>query len=358
MKRTKFIGFIVLNFIFISCKGQGASSVTGGSISGIEQPLVKPDTVKALGDNIMLVYQDSRNNYWFGSWEDGLYRIDGKTILHYTASTGLPANRIEEIKEDQAGNIVINTAKGFVRYDGQKFIPLHINKGSSEWKLGPGDLWFRHSWDEQSVYRYDGNALFKLPLPNHPYYNNSYAVYTIYRDSKGNVWFGTNPLGAFRYNGRSIDWISEDDVTELHDGPANGVRSIIEDKDGYFWFNTNFRYKIYEDKNSGKDLKEESNHNFYQREKSIGNLVEASSGDLSEYLSITKDENNHLWMATYMNGVWKYDGIRVTHYPVRKGEEDITVFSIYKDNRGQLWLGTHENGAYKFNGHSFERFSP
>jgi len=77
--------------------------------------------------------------------------------------------------------------------------------------------------------------------PSHP---NPYTAYSIYKDSKGNIWFGTAALGVIRYNGKSFDWISENDVTEIHDKPANGVRSIIEDRDGYFWFNTLFRYNV------------------------------------------------------------------------------------------------------------------
>ena len=29
---------------------------------------------------------------------------------------------------------------------------------------------------------------------------------------------------------------------------SNGVRSIIEDKEGYFWFNSQYRYKVYDGK--------------------------------------------------------------------------------------------------------------
>ena len=65
-----------------------------------------------------------------------------------------------------------------------------------------------------------------------------------------------------------------------------------------------------------------------------------------------------LWMATYGYGVWRYDGEKVTRYPVKDGDKEITLFSIYKDNRGDLWLGTHEAGAYKFNGKTFEKFRP
>ncbi|HQU40751.1 MAG TPA: two-component regulator propeller domain-containing protein, partial [Chitinophagales bacterium] len=76
------------------------------------------------------------------------------------------------------------------------------------------------------------------------------------------------------------------------------------------------------------------------------------------YLSSVTDNNGDLWFVTYRDGVWKYDGTDITHYPVQENGKDITLFSIYKDNQGDLWLGTHENGAFRFNGNTFERFSP
>lgn len=48
----------------------------------------------------------------------------------------------------------------------------------------------------------------------------------------------------------------------------------------------------------------------------------------------------------------------MTHYPVKDGSKDVTLFSIYKDKRGDLWLGTHAAGVYKFNGKAFEKFRP
>ena len=53
----------------------------------------------------MLVYQDTKNNYWFGSWETGVYKYDGKTLINYTTKHGLYTNRVDDIKEDKSGNI-------------------------------------------------------------------------------------------------------------------------------------------------------------------------------------------------------------------------------------------------------------
>lgn len=327
---------------------------------------VARDTGSQLGNNIMVIYQDNKGNYWFGSWKTGLYKYDGKTIINYTTKDGLPNNRVEEIKEDEFGNIIINTPAGFVKYDGKLLSPINEAMPQNlNWKLRPNDLWFK-SQTHGHVYRFDGNTLHNLKIPEtklgqeymkqHPNNSNPYDVYCTYKDSKGNVWFGTALLGAFRYNGKSFDWIEEADVTELHDGPSNGVRSIAEDKNGDFWFNTNYLYKVYD--HSPSSQTETHTQPFYKRIKSIGNLDGKSLGNLSEYLSIVKDNSDNLWMATYLDGVWKYDGVKVHHYPIEANGKPIPLFYLYKDKKGDIWLGTQEDGVYKLHGDTFHKFRP
>ena len=360
--------FLTILTSLTSCNGQNTSQGTNKIENSSIIDITKVEIIKELGKNIMLVYQDKKNNYWFGSWEDGLYKYDGKTLLHFTTKNGLPNNRIDEIKEDNSGNIYFNTSSGIIKSDGENFLLLKVTDLDNHWKLEPNDLWFKDGWNSGYVFRYDGNYLYKLQLPKtklgedhilkNPNNPNPYTVYSIYKDSKGNIWFGTGALGVFRYNGKSFDWILEKDVVEIFNDPSegsNGVRSIIEDKDGYFWFNSMFRYNVY---NNKKPIKNNLGSTFYHREKNIGSLDGKSDGKLNEYLSIAKDNKNELWIATYNAGVYHYNGKNTTHYIVKDGSKEITLFTIYKDNAGHLWLGTHETGAYKFNGQTFERFKP
>ncbi len=191
-------------------------------------------------------------------------------------------------------------------------------------------------------------------IKNNPSSPNPYAIYCTYKDSKGNIWFGTAALGVFRYNGSKFDWITESDVNELHSGPSNGVRSIVEDKDGYFWFNTEYKYDIYNKRYSTKSVKDSAL--FYDRIKSIGCLDGKNDSDLNEYISIIRDKYNSLWIAIYLNGVWKVDGKNVKHYPIQVDGKSIPIFHLFTDNKGDIWLGTHENGILKFNGQVFEKF--
>jgi ligand-binding sensor domain-containing protein len=343
--RLNIVLFLTLIILLTSCNGQ-----TPNQENNTIQ-LTKGDTVKELGKNIMVVYQDQKNVYWFGSWETGVYKFDGKWLINYTTKHGLASNRVDEIKEDKSGNIYFNSChphSSLVKFDGQTFTTI-LATPSNDWKVQADDLWFRHSYQTEKIYRFDGITLYELKLPKPPKLSNHFEIYSIYKDKKGHIWFGTNPVGVCRFNGKSFDWITEEDVTEFRNEGANGVRSILEDKNGDFWFNTENRYSVYDKPGLSSNI-------FYIRHKGIGALDGKKDSNLDEYLSATTDNNNHLWFVTYRDGVWKYDMTKTTHYAVQDNLKDITLFSIYKDNMGDLWLGTHENGVFKFNGATFEKF--
>lgn len=73
IKIKTYIFFYILT-ILTSCNGQTSNKKINLELSA------NGDTVKELGSNIMVVYQDKKNVYWFGSWETGVYRYVGKTL--------------------------------------------------------------------------------------------------------------------------------------------------------------------------------------------------------------------------------------------------------------------------------------
>ena len=58
-------------------------------------------------------------------------------------------------------------------------------------------------------------------------------VRTMYQDTKGNYWFGTNGDGVIRYDGTTLEKFTQN---EGFGGTA--VRGILEDKNGVLWFGT------------------------------------------------------------------------------------------------------------------------
>ena len=330
-----------------------------------EQPTVaKGETVSEMDKAIMCVFQARNRDYWFGSNDRGVYRYDGSTVVNFTMNDGLVSNRIRGIQEDNTGNIYVTTYEGISKFDGQAFKTLSVSSTSAEtdWKLQPDDLWFVGGQDSGVVYRYDGYSLHRLAFPKTTAGDEHYAkyprskfpnakyspydVYIIFKDSMGNLWFGTAILGACRYDGTSFAWLPE---SELRNG-SFGTRSIIEDKDGKFWFgNSLHRYVV--------DLSDRAGPRF-KKEEGIRDAKDPSKPQIAGIISSVGDSAGELWMATFGDGVWRYDGKSITHYPVKDGDKDITLFTISKDNQGVLWLGTHSAGAYKFNGKTFEKFSP
>lgn len=324
------------------------------------------DTVSQTHDSILVVFQDSKNYYWFGSNGHGVYRYDGgKKFIHYTTKHGLSGNHIWKIQEDKSGNIFFTTTTGICRYDGKQFIilPLTPNDSANQgWKLQEDDLWFQGAQDSGVVYRYDGQSLYRLVFPktkiaetfitDYPRDKfpamafSPYDVYSTFRDRKGNMWFGTGMLGVCRYDGKTFTWIPNEKIGM--DKVAFCVRSIIEDKQGKFWFsNTMHRYNV----NDILNIKEETGIN-----QAYGQQQE---NDYDYFMSGFEDSNGDFWLATFGTGIWKYNGKTMINYPVMKAPGRIaTVYSIYKDRQGNLWLGTHTGGAYKFNGNDFEKFRP
>jgi len=368
MKLILFLFLCFLN-IFNSCNRQ----VNNSSEILIERFVQKiaGDTVSSMGNSIWIIFQASNGVYWFGSDTSGVYKYDGKTIINYKTNDGLCSNRIRGIQEDKHGNIYFSTLDGISKFNGQHFTTLTALKSqfpNDGWELNPDDLWFSilGKNGEKGPYRYDGTFLYQLEFPKHyladAYFkrfpNNSwspYEVYYIYKDRKGIMWFGTSNFGICRFDGNTLSWLYEDHLTNVPNGGSFGIRSIIEDVKGAYWFcNTQYRYHI-----SPNTIHENGYLSVkYQKDIGIEGLKSEDGTKSIYFMSAVEDKGSNLWLATYSEGVFKYNGKNIMHYAIKEGTKDITVFSIYCDRSGDLWLGTHEAGAFKFNGTAFEKFRP
>jgi ligand-binding sensor domain-containing protein len=221
-------------------------------------------------------------------------------------------------------------------------------------------LWF--GYNANDLYRYDGDSLFELKLPRKdlkkafgiepegvPFKglnNTPYAVFGVNKDKDGNIWFGTATAGSFRYDGNSFLWFGEKELSTLPDGRVPGVRSMIQDKNGYFWLSNFYsKYKI-----------NPALPNGYEKLKAVDLPIEITKDKILYFNAGIADEDGNLWMTTYGGGIWKYDGKTLTNLEVKKGTENVLLVSIYQDNNGTIWLGTDNDGVYKQNGDKFEKF--
>lgn len=335
----------------------------------VENGLIKTsadDLIPTLGNNVMVLFQDRNDHYWFANGDEGVYRFDGNRLEPFSKKDGLCSDTILGIQEDKSGNIYFETAVGVSKYDGQKFETLEIidsNASGNKWELTPDDLWFRMGTNHKGPYRYDGSSLYQLEFPKsdqedefYTRYPNAsfspYGLYTIYRAMDGSVLFGTTSVGICIYDGKSFKWLYEKQLTETPAGGDFGIRSIIEDQEGYFWFcNMRYRYKFLPRNFEKNQLK-------YRKENGVVVSQKEDQNESPYFMSMTNDNIGDIWGVTYNGGVWRNTGKELIHYPVKEGGRDILLFSIYKDNQGVLWLGTHNDGVYKYIDGEFKRFIP
>ena len=115
------------------------------------------------------ILEDSKGNYWFGSWEEGVCRFDGKSLTYFTVKDGLSDNQIRSIHEDRNGVVWFDCGVGISGFDGEKIItPTNRNYTAEEGLT-------------------------------------SKQIMGIYTDRHGDLWLAGN--GVFKFNGASFDRI-------------------------------------------------------------------------------------------------------------------------------------------------------
>lgn len=342
--------------LLTACKGQIRTSTKPSQ----EDKLGR--VVTHIDNDIWAIFQDKNGHYWFGSNGSGAFFYNGDEIRQVTTEDGLLDNAIRGFQEHDNGSLFIETPSGINKYNGQIVTRLLGVEALDEyWILNPDDLWF--NCNGQNLYRCDGDSLYPLQLPtqdlqahgmspvgvNFPNMNHSpYAVYGIDKDHAGNMWIGTVTAGAFRYDGESFLWIDDPELSTLPDGRVPGVRSMLQDKEGYYWL-SNFYSKYEIDPNLPKG---------YQKHKAVELPEVLADNDILFFNSGLTDQDGNLWMTIYSYGVWKYDGTALHNIPIVSDKEEVLVITIYQDRQGVMWLGTRNDGVYRLEENQFEKFEP
>lgn len=151
------------------------------------------------------------------------------------------------------------------------------------------------------------------------------VVRTIFQDSKGNIWFGTQN-GAFRL---TIDTLIHIDSIKSELGKGVTIKDITEDKNGIIWFgHTDGVSSIDGDKVS----------NYYESDGLISNDV----------WCISSDAEGKIWIGT-IKGVCVFDRKNFVNFELPEGIRDTNmgvsstkmVHSILKDSKGTMWFSTN-----------------
>jgi ligand-binding sensor domain-containing protein/signal transduction histidine kinase len=280
-------------------------------------------------NNVYSLYEDKNLNIWIVSSNGGICRFDGKSFTIYDESTGLLTNAIWSVFEDSKSNIWIGTRDGVVKFDGEYYYNYTTNQGLSDnriWVIKEdtkGNIWFGTRGG--GAIMYDGLHFNHFAEKEGL---NSATVLSILEDNEGNIWFGTFGSGVMKYQGNVFKHF-----TTTEGLPSRDFRVIMEDSKGFLWVGS-WGGGVF--KTDGRFV-----YTFNIEKGTLPGIVNA----------ILEDYDGNIWIGTE-DGVYCYDGIKLTQYTEKHGLPDKLVFQIIEDSNRNLWFGT-ARGVVLFDGKSF-----
>jgi len=169
----------------------------------------------------------------------------------------------------------------------------------------------------------------------------SKITYSVFKDSKGFMWFGTE-TGLYRWDG--IDYkIFRYDPNDSTSISGNMIDKILmEDNEGNMWISA---------RESGLNIYNPCTESFTQFSRSPDYLHDF---DFNRIHVALQDKNGEVWLAgRYISGVINFDKSTgsFTIYRVNPDTLDSKVnmtSSLYEDKSGRLWVGTLQD-LYLFN---------
>lgn len=165
------------------------------------------------------------------------------------------------------------------------------------------------------------------------------VVRTVFQDSKGNLWFGTQN-GLARYDTSGLVYY---DLLDFN-GQSVTVHAIIEDKKGSIWIGYGGGIAKYD----GQYFTV-----FHEKEILKKNCL----------WSMTVDKKGLLWIGT-TDGVYTFDGEVLTPFEIPEGKINPSfgisttkmIHSIIEDGRGNMWFATN-GGVYFYDGNVLKNIS-
>lgn len=349
-KKLKMIYILLILTLHFSCveKKSTEKEVKNSELSISS----KTDTLK-FTSGTHTIFQDSKDNYWFGSHNEGISFYNGKSFEYFTTNQGLSDNQIRSIQEDKNGKIWFGTAKGISVYDKGKFTSYstNFNNPKYEWNKTNGDLWF-YAGEEDGINRFDGINMNYLifPKPKNKNPGNSYGVTDISKDKDGKVWIATY-AALFNYDGKMVN-IFDNEKLNLKDNELLHIRSVLADSKGRIWIGNNGIGVLLIEGNSIINFSEK-NSLIYPT--SIRKGDKSQPGTLEHVFAIEEDSEGNIWFGDRDTGAWKYDGKKVTNYIISNKLSSPMIWTIYKDNKNNLLFGMADGNVFKFDGKGFKK---
>jgi ligand-binding sensor domain-containing protein len=168
------------------------------------------------------ILEDKKGNIWFAVGDSGVFKWDGKVLVQISGINNFNKSFVMELFEDSHGNIWMPTGEsgmniaynnGVFMYDGKEvkqvlkrggFSPANTNTILED---NDRRIWFTDGF-KGGVYCYDGSKFINT-IATESLQNK--RITSIAKDNNGNLWFGSNELGMYKFDGKKIICFSKNE---------------------------------------------------------------------------------------------------------------------------------------------------
>ncbi len=278
-----------------------------------------------VSDNVQALAFDGQDRLWIGTFGEGIFIHDGRSIVPFVPERGLPNNHITGLSPIQKG-MLIATKDGSFRFDtetGQLVTVLSAVGPVNAIASQAGAVW---SGTFNGLARLFKDATLRITEANGL---PSDEVTCLFTDIEGNLWAGTRNGLAFMEHLAVAHFMAEE-------GQPFGAASLYRDQQGHVWAG-----------NGQGGVLREVNDVFVRA---------FPDPDINGYMvrPMAEDAQGNLWFGTLdFGGLYQWDRSRLYSYSDAFGLTDNNINALQLLPSGQLLIGTH-SGLSLFEDEGFQ----
>jgi len=310
-------------------------------------------------DDVEDIMRDRKGRLWVATFGAGLVLLDGDNYHTFDWRGQITDTSIRRLFEDRDGTLWVGTgSNGVSRLRTTPFMAINQASGlpnENIWSVAKaprGGLWM--GMDDGGVALVEGTRVTRtISVQDGMPGRVSHSIAT---EDDGTLWVGTDRGVARFRNGEATVWNVSNGLAD------NQVRSILVDTDGLIWVGTlgggislikgddlvrNFTTADGLPSSAVRWIEKDTQGRIWaiteggpvtlQGDRFVSPVQNQDFEGLFA-LNFYQDDSGVIWMATYGNGLIRFEDGRVSSFGVKDGLLDDKLYAVTQDDFGRLWL--------------------
>lgn len=279
--------------------------------------------------SILSLFEDNRQNIWIGSANSGFAYYNPSFENYRLFQTGLLSDAISTVVSVGNNKRWVGTVNGLLmltQNDNQEFsIQKKFFTGKRITGLakdGQNCLWVAVQNDGLYILNNQG-AIIQSYKRDDSLLRTKRVLY-LFCDSRNRIFVCTEN-GYFIFTSRN-KWHVFDQKDQKHIGTGKYVLHAYEDKEKNIWLSKNLGVEVLD-----------SNLNKINE---IQSATSSSPIDRTIITACTQDKNGNMWIGTLSNGIYVYNGKKISRFTTATGLSSNVIFGLLTDDSGRIWATT------------------